>query len=523
MKNVISWLGVLAPFLIATGGVMYAITSQMGTVTLVFIWVGLLLLVFSFYINFSKIVELLYKRSARYSANMALVVGVFAVIIWMLAAMSVKYKWRVDFTETKRYTLSPQTVKVLKGLDKDVEAIAFYRSDERTRQSMYDLLEEFSYYSPNFTFWFVDPDRQPFEAAKYEITSYRTTLLRSGGKQEIVGFESEVKMINALVKVIRNKAKVIYFLKGHGENAINGTEKVGYKAASDAMRKENYQVRELQLMSMENVPDDASLIVVSGPKVDLLEEELYKITRYIDKGGSALFLLDPGNIPALTNYLNSYGFTIGKDIVIDKLGKLFGTNYLTPVVSDYHKQHPLTKEFNIATFFPLARSVEIKDEPEKGNYTLAKTSQGSWAVAGVSSLEDESVVFNPEKDKKGPLGVVAVRVVEANVDLFENINTQETPEESLKKWGRILIVGDSDFANNTNINLAGNKDFFLNMINWLNEETDLVSIRKKESGITPLLLTETQGNLVFWLSIIVMPSLIATLGFAVVVRRRMGD
>ena len=95
-------------------------------------------------------------------------------------------------------------------------------------------------------------------------------------------------------------------------------------------------------------------------------------------------------------------------------------------------------------------------------------------------------------------------------------------QESLKTWGKILVTGDSDFASNKFLKVLGNKDFMLNMLNWLAEENILISIRKKEPGLTPLLLTAVQGKIVFWLSVVIVPSLLLVTGIGVTARRRRG-
>jgi ABC-type uncharacterized transport system involved in gliding motility auxiliary subunit len=499
-----------------------------------------------FYVNFSKIREFTARRSTKYGVNMAFMITVFFVIIVLIGMMSVKYKVRVDLTNSKRFTLSQQTIKILKSLKRDVEAISFYRSDERTRQEMFDLMKEYAYYSPRFKFWFVDPDRKPAEAAKYGVTSYRTTLIRSAGKEEIVAFESEEKVTNTLLKVIRDEVKVIYFVKGHGENSVEDSQKGGYKAAKESIEKEHHEVKELLLMGVDTIPQEASLLVVSGPKKDLLQGEIERLTDYVNKGGKVLFMVDPGDTPALSHFLTEYGFELGDNIIVDKLSQIFGANYLTPVVTDYHKEHPLTREFNIATFFPVARSVEIKEDPAKGSYNLAMTSSSSWMVTGMDSLKGDEIEFDAERDIRGPASVAAVTAIEVKGDVEAETEIEvkgdveaeteievkgdveaETAagviKESVKKWGKVIVVGDSDFANNTNINLAGNRDIFLNMVNWLNEETDLISIRKRESYSTPLTLTVTQGRLAFWLPVVIVPSLIIVIGVGVMTRRRWGE
>jgi ABC-type uncharacterized transport system involved in gliding motility auxiliary subunit len=154
-------LGLLGAVLAAAGGVVYSITGEMGALPLALIWLGLLGLLVFFYVHFSAIRDVIARRSTRYGINMAFMIAVFLVIVGLIGAASVRYKVRFDLTENERYSLSPHTVKILRSLDRDVEAIAFYRGDERTRQAMHDLLTEYAYYSPKFSFWFVDPTRSP--------------------------------------------------------------------------------------------------------------------------------------------------------------------------------------------------------------------------------------------------------------------------------------------------------------------------------------------------------------------------
>ncbi len=358
---------------VATGAVIYAITREFSVIPISLVWGGLLALLIFFYVSFSEIRSFVAKRSTKHGANVTVMIAIFMIIVALIGAMSVRYKMRFDLTETGRYSLSQQTVKLLKSLESDVEAVAFYRSDGRSRQAMYDLLEEFSYHTTKFKFWFVDPDKRPVETAKYGVTSYRTTLIRSGGKQEIVGFETEEKVTNALLKVISGEVKTIYFLKGHGEKSLQDDRETGYKSAKEAIERETYKVRELLLINEEQVPEDAAILVIAGPQKDIPQVELEKIRRYIDGGGSALFLLDPLLAPAISEHLQGYGFELGNDIIVDKQSKMLGANYLTPVVIEYNQKHMIGRDFDFVTFFPVARSIGVQEEPAKGRYNLAKT------------------------------------------------------------------------------------------------------------------------------------------------------
>lgn len=512
-------LGLLGAVLVAAGGIAYSISGEMGTLPLALIWGGLLGLLLFFYVNFSAIRGFIAKRSTRHGVNSAFMVVVFLAIMGLVAAMSVRYKARLDLTETGRYSLSPQTIKILKSLDRDVEAIAFYRSDERTRQAMFDLLTEYSYHSPRFRFWFVDPDKKPLEAAKYEITSYRTTLIRSGGNRKIVGMETESKMTTALIHVLTDEVKTVYFLTGHGEKAIEDADKAGFAAIRKALEKESYRVRELLLVSEERVPEDAAVLVVGGPRKDLLPVELEKIAAYIEGNGNVMFLLDPGPTPRISEFLSGYGFKVGHDIVVDKGSRMIGANYLFPVVMDYNSKHLISRDFGLVTFFPVARSVRIAEDPGKGAYNLAKTGANSWAMSE-GKIDEDNVEFDPKKDERGPINLVSVAVtVNGKVEAAQPLPIGNGTGE-IKRWGKLAVFGDSDFASNAHFDLMGNKDFFLNTLNWLTEETALISVRGKEFGPTPLALTEMQGRIAFWLSVIIAPSLAVAIGVGVIARRR---
>lgn len=507
-------LGLASVLLVAAGGISYAISGVMGNLAVTLLWAGLLALLLFFYVYFPEIRDFVSRRSTRHAFNAAIMSGVFFLIVALIAVMSIKYKVRLDLTADNRYTLSAQTVNILKSLKEDVAAIAFYRSDERTRQAMFDLLSEYAYHSSRFSFRFVDPDRDPTTAVKHGITSYRTTLLQYGGRQEIVGTESENRLTNSLIRLISKSVKVFYFVKGHGEKRIDSMAEDGYGILKEALERENHQVRELLLMSAVRVPEDAAVLVVSGPESDYLPGELDKITDFVGQGGRALFMLDPGGAGGLPGYLRRFGFEVRNDLIIDKMSQVYGANFLMPVVVAYYKNHPVTHEFELATFFPIARSVHIQEDPAKGSYDLAKTSDKSWATAGPLTKDDEQ--FNPDRHQRGPISVVAVTAVEVGMDR----NKDAAGPEGIKTWGKILVTGDSDFASNKFLKTAGNRDFILNMLAWLAEENILISIRKKEPGLTPLMLTAVQGRIVFWLSVVIVPSLLLALGAGVAARRR---
>lgn len=511
-------IALISFILLAVGFSIYSIAGSMTLAAAGFLWVGLMIALFLLYVRFNNIRTLLAKKSARYGANMLVMVVVFLGVLTCMALLANTHKKRIDLTKTGRYTLSSQTKKILQSLDVPVKAIAWYRSESGTmhaqqRQMARDLLEEYASISDKFTFSFIDPDRKPGLASKYGMSEYRIILLMSGGKQIKVGREKEEKLTNGLIKLLRERQKVVYFVKGHGEKDIQSVQKKGYRAARDGIINENYEVRELFLSKVNEVPEDASVVVLASPQRDLAEAELKMLKMYYEGGGAMLVEIDPGHPPLLKTWLEGFGFKLLDDVVIDKQSRLYGTSYLTPVVSTYNKKHPLTEDFTLQTYFPIANSVFIDEDPKKGRYQLVLTGPNSWTEIDREQLESGKAEYNEDRELRGPLPLMAVTTFALK---------GEGAADGVKRdrYGKFILVGDSDFADNTNINLAGNGDLFLNTINWLAEEANLIAVRAKKKILSPVVLTMAQGRAIFWIPVVMVPSIVLMTGVGIYSRRK---
>jgi ABC-type uncharacterized transport system involved in gliding motility auxiliary subunit len=461
--------------------------------------------------------ERLFGRNLRFGTNLAIAAIVVLVIITLVEAISLRHSHRFDLTANKRYSLSPQSQQLLAGLPQPVKATAFYQDTQREREAAKDLLDQYAYYGKQFTYEFIDPDRNPGLAKHYGITSYGTIVLESGAKDEKVLVADEENLTNGLLKVMREGKKVVYFLEGHGEHSINNTERDGYAESKRAIESQNYLVKSLNLLTEGKIPDDASILIVAGPRKDLLEPEFAELTRFIERGGKVMFLVDPEGPPGLPKFLGDYGIQVVEGVVVDLVSRLFGGDFLMPVITTY-EQHPITKNFEVASFLPMALSVKTTDKMPEGvsAQVLAKTSPNSWLKRDLEELKTElrsegRPLLNERLDEKGPVPVAVVATV--------TLRRDGSPDKEPKK-ARIVVVGDSDFASNNYLNLSGNRDLFLNTVSWLAEEENLIAIRPKESGSFFTPVTANQERLVFWLSMIVLPAVVVGSGVATYIWRR---
>jgi ABC-type uncharacterized transport system involved in gliding motility auxiliary subunit len=484
---------------------------------------GGLLLLLSLVLNAREAQGVLARRTTRYGAGVAVLILLALGVVVLANALSMRHNTRWDLTENRRHSLSPQTIQVLRTLKAPVEAIAFFRTDTPGKRTAEDLFKQYASYSKGQFAWRMeDPDRAPGLARGYAVESYGTVVLVSGKKSEKILDAEEEKLTNGLVKVTRESQRVVYVLKGHGEPELGNTDRAGFSQAKEQMERANYQVKELTLARDPKVPDDAAILLIPGPRTDLLPPELEAVDAYIARGGKVFFMVNPFQADGLKKYLAKYGFTLGDDLIVEvnPIGRLFGVGPEVPVVNQYDP-HPITRDLRgVMTGFPLTRSVSAAKTPPRAVRldTLAHTSSLSWGETDKSVLE-RGVANQDPGEAKGPLSVAVVATVDTRADGRKE-DKEGTAEVKDSSKARLAVLGTSRVASNEGLGFQGNRDFFLNIVSWLAEEENLISVRPKDMRQNPIILTSSQSQMVFWLPVVVLPGAVMVLGIAVVVRRR---
>ena len=467
--------------------------------------------------------SILGRRGTRYGASAALLIVIALGVAVLANAVSLRYNARWDLTENKRHSLSPQTVKLLKALKAPVEVIGFFRSDTPGKRTAEDLLKQYAQASDGkFTYRMEDPDRSPGLARRYGVETYGTLVMQSGEKSEKVLDAEEERLTNALVKVTRPGNPIVYFVKGHGERDISSSERTGMSQAKEQLEKANYTVKELELARTGKVPPDAAVVIVPGPRTDLLPPELTAIDDYLAQGGHVLVMADPLQADGLAKYVAKYGVTLGQDLVVEPspIGRLLGVGPEVPLVMQY-EQHPITKDMaKVMTGFPLTRSVSPAKTPPQGMTVtpLAKTSADSWGETNLEGLRRGQPASRDDKDTPGPVPVLLAVTIEPTP--AAKVAGQAEADDSKKPKGRLVVLGTSTFASNQALGFQGNRDLFLNIVAWLAGQEDEIAVRPKDPRQNPIFATEAQKNAILWLSIVVLPGAVMVCGIALVVRRR---
>ncbi len=466
------------------------------------------------------------KRQTKYGAYMAAYIIVIVAVLAAVNFLANRYDKSYDSTSNKQFSLSDQTIKVVKNLKRPV-SITYFDSQSHFPQAR-DLLDRYSSLSPKLTVEYIDPDKKPQQAKSAGYRRDVTLLIDSGTKKEEAKTLSEEEITGALIRSLKTGERNACFVSGSGEHSIDDSERGGYAAVKDALTRNNYKTRAISLLQATppaggtaaagippaaghiEVPKDCTVLVVAGPQHEYIQPEVDAIKAYVEGGGRALIMLDPplnaGRSPVADNVtlealLQTWGVTVDKDLALDTsgIGQVFGLGPEVPLVASYDT-HPIVNQMkDVATAFPLARTLEIKNGAKTTVEKLFSTAENSYAT---TELNSGSIRLDPKKDKKGPLLLAAAGTYSS------------TPP------GRFVVVGSSMWAGNNFIRFNGNRDLFLNMINWLTSDEDLISIRPKAPEDRPLNISPQKVNMLFWLSVVIFPLGVVAFGMVTWWKRR---
>lgn len=453
------------------------------------------------------------KRSARLGLGAGASLLMVLAIVLFLGALASRHHLRLDLTQNARHTLAPQTKELLAKLEQPVKALAFLAEGQQGREGLRELLELYAAQSRQFSYQLVDPDRDPALARRYEVRSYGSILLTQGDRVERVKLPEEQELTSALLRLGHQGGKTVYLLSGHGESSPQDSGPEGLAQFRQALEKQNYLLKPLLLATVDRVPADAALVVVAAPKKPLPPAEAAALAAHLGRGGGLLLLLEPDRDSGLGGWLRERGVILDDDLVLDPSSSLVGASPAWPVVAEFG-QHPLTKPLEgMVCYFPLARSLKLAQPLPAGvqGVELLPTSPTAWGVTDLDSLKNGPARYQAGKDLKGPLNLGAVLELEGGPDL--------APGQARPPKGRLAVIGNAAFLANQHLNQAGNRDLALNLTSHLAEDQALISLRPKENASQPLLLTPSQGIVLLWLPVVVLPLIFLTLGVMVVRRR----
>ena len=514
-----------------------AIILEVGVWTLLMGLLGLGLTGIGVYQLRTELAGLVQQRRGEIAVFTVGVIGILVVI----AYFSTRYTIRVDLSEGKLYSLSDQTVTMLQRLDNPVEITFFHDSGMRETIERYELIAA---QTDKVTVEFFDPMVNPAQARLRGVQFPGTALIRSGDREMQVHGPEETDIANAILRVSLGVQQTACFLDGHGEadpysmeshdhlegaaghSHGAGTKMVihethGMAKARHGLEAMNYVVEKTGLMRSNKSLSHCAVLVIAGPKTQLLPQEIASVRNYLDAGGNALFMLDPFVKTGLEPIISDYGIVIDDNIVLDELSH-FWADPSSPAVTQYNR-HQITRGLPL-TFYPGVRSLSPTSQRVPGTSVVAliNTSRKSFGESNPDEIR-----FDEGSDMQGPLTLMVASALrpervteEAAILAGQNESDLPSPAIEGKVRSRIVVIGDSDFATNSFFHILGNGNLFLNAVNYLAEQENLIGVEPRTYDPPRVNLTNVQMKGVFLLSVVLIPALLAIIGFAVWWRQR---
>jgi ABC-type uncharacterized transport system involved in gliding motility auxiliary subunit len=444
---------------------------------------------------------------AQAAAYTLIVIAILGIVNFLAN----RYNKSLDATANKRYTLSDQTAKIAANLKQGL-TITYWDQPSKF-PAAHDLLDRYSNLSSKIDVQYGDADKQRTKAIAAGVKTLPAIFIQTGNKKEEAKSLTEEEITGAMVRVLKGGDRNACFTLGSGEPSLDDAgPREGYSAAKELTEHNNYKTETVKLLEKPEIPADCTMLVVAGPKRDYIPPVVAAIKGYLENGGKMLVMLDPplkfpgaevDENAALVDVVAGWGVKLQKDLVLDTsgVGQIFGLGPEFPLVTKY-ESHAIVREMkDTPTGFPIARSMEVSKTDKSNPEALLKTTDDSFATTNLSNQE-----IKPGKgDLKGPLTLAAA-------------GTYMTGKENGN--GRFVVVGTSRWISNGFLKFNGNRDLYLNMLNWLSSDEDLISIRPKEPEDRPLNMNARQMTMMFYFSVLMVPLIIVVGGVGVWWRRR---
>lgn len=515
---------------------------------------GFALLFIDAVISLATVRKAVFGRRGRYGLNTAIVFIVFVAIAiainftlhWAVDRPNPEGWLRIDTTATKQFLLEEQVVNTLENLKEPVKITAFFATDTAAGAAAWrdteDMLSEFRRRSAvhELTYERVDPELNPNVATSLGVTQFPALAIEgveSRRTEIVVGSDprsrsdviTEQQLVTGLLVINQIVQKKIIFVTGHSERDVTdipGTTSFGL--AGLALNRENYIVlnetlQELGVRMATGDPLDVpAAIVFAGPTQDLLPIDQQALLNYARSGGSIMFMFEPDNVPdTFKQFISRYAVVVGDGEAAD-IASFVAPSPTFIQVKKSNSQippHPVTEGFEVlympgTTHFgwavdPLSIPLVKETTPLVSQRILASTTISSW-----SETDPDTLNFDIDSETPGPLPVAVA--VEAVGELAGGIYSDGDDLVSTN----MIMIGDTDFASNNYFGSANNADLFVNAINYLAKDFELISIRAKTQADRQLFLTKNERDFVRWSGWLLMPTLISLFGFWTWWRRR---
>ncbi len=408
----------------------------------------------------------------RISLLLSIALILAAAVLAILASQ--RYSARFDWTADQRHGLSTASQRVIKALDGPITFVAYmYPGTERQR--LRERLGRYVNADARIQLEFRDPARHPRRVRELNIGPDGAVVVRVGDRTAKIDQYDEANVTQALQRVSPGGSPWIVFVAGHGERGLNDTATAGYADFAAALDAQGLRTRRVNLAAAQAVPDNTGVLVIASPQQRYLPGEIDMIRRYVDNGGTLLWLDDPGPRYGLTPLAGDLGISFLAGTVVYPDYQTLGTT--SPAISAIaqYPNTPITRSLNQVTLFPFAGALAGDSDSDWQADVILRSATRSWLETG--SLAGNSITYQPDAgDRLGPLTL--------GYALSRQVDTGNGAGDAQ----RAVVVADSDFLDNGHLALLGNRRLGLAIVQWLAGRDRQIAIDVPEARDARLVL-----------------------------------
>ena len=444
----------------------------------------------------------------RWSGWINLWCAALAVTILAIAFnyFSHRHYQRKSWTNNLNRELSQRTQRMLEDMTNRVDIIIFYDRQETTYRMVEELLQKYAYINPGLHISSVDPIQQPKEAryiqSKFRLSEQQNNLVifasekqhkivssgqlsqmtprhvsaeelqniteqkapKEGGfVMERTAFFGERLFTSALLSVSSQEQPMVYCLTGHGEHSITNLNSSGFGEFGQLLGEMNIRVVDLELQKATKVPSDCKLLIIPGPKTEVNLEEQHHISRYLERGGRLMVLLNHRSTGGLSDLLRFWGILIGDNTVLDSDNTL-GDGSIT---LRHYVHHPVVQtlqreDLPVRLLLPRTVSLLPNTDPVAASKKMHALIQTGPKGKAYRNFLNSNTGNKPALESHGVLSIAAA----VERDTLVGVKTDHL--------ARIVVIGDSLFLSNQMIDKEGNRELAWHTVNWLLDRSNLL-------------------------------------------------
>lgn len=420
------------------------------------------------------------------------------LLVGLLGYLGREYNVQWDISQNGRNTLNQASAEILQKMDGPV-TVTVYVTDQDARlgdirKIISEFLRLYQRIKPDFTFTFIDPTEHPKVTQEAGIKVNGEMVVTFNGRSEHLTIVNEQVFTNLLIRLVRSGEKLVMGLSGHGERRLDGHANHDLGEFGKQLSMKGFKTDSLNLAIAQDVPTNASVLIIASPQVDLLKGEVDKILAYVARGGNLLWLIDQESLRGLQPLAEKLSLTLTPGVVVDPQSQQLKAPITFALGANYG-QHPITRNFNNITIFPFARQISLNESKEWNSVSLVEVAQNGWVETG--KLESD-VTFDEMYDVAGPISIAAA--------LRRTLQDREQ---------HVVVIGSGHFLANSYLGNGSNLDFGINLINWLVEDENLITIQPRATLDSNLTMSKSALTVIVSVFLIILPLFFLVCGITV--------